>query len=31
MFVFDEELGLLIDRAKGLGIDLRRWSRPASS
>jgi circadian clock protein KaiC len=23
MFVFDEELGLLIDRAKGLGIDLR--------
>jgi circadian clock protein KaiC len=24
MFVFDEELGLLIERAKGLGIDLQR-------
>jgi circadian clock protein KaiC len=24
MFVFDEELGLLIERAKGLGIDLRK-------
>lgn len=24
MFVFDEELGLLIDRARGLGIDLER-------
>ena len=24
MFVFDEELGLLFDRAKGLGIDLRQ-------
>ena len=24
MFVFDEELGLLIDRAKGLGIDLQK-------
>src|SRR5262249_39806792 len=24
MFVFDEELGLLIDRSKGLGIDLER-------
>ncbi len=23
MFVFDEELGLLFDRAKGLGIDLQ--------
>lgn len=25
MFVFDEELGLLLRRAKGLGIDLARW------
>ena len=27
MFVFDEELGLLIDRAKGLGIDLAAMRR----
>ena len=25
MFVFDEELGLLIRRAKGLGFDLQQW------
>lgn len=27
MFVFDEELGLLIDRAKGFGIDLEKLQR----
>ena len=27
MFVFDEELGLLFERAKGLGIDLEAMRR----
>ena len=27
LFVFDEELGLLFERARALGFDLERWSR----
>jgi circadian clock protein KaiC len=30
MFVFDEELGLLIDRAKGLGIDIEQLTASGS-
>lgn len=30
MFVFDEELGLLFLRARGLGIDLERWANEGS-
>ena len=31
MFIFDEELGLLFERAKGSGIDLAgAWSTAAS-